>query len=102
MNKFYFDDRSFECIKAFNNLENVIVTIHWKYGNDIVKISGCNGFPEPDPKQFISFDKLTHDEINQWLFNANNIEELNKFVHNELEQLEINNNKLILPPPFDI
>ncbi len=100
--KFIFSNESFECAKSLDGLSNVVETIHWRYGNDVASVAGCNGFSKPDTDNFIAFEDLTEEEVVSWLASANNMEELDAAVDNEIAQLEAKSNQEILPPPFEV
>lgn len=98
--QFLFNNESFVCAKSLDGLTNVVQTINWKYGTDEVSIAGCNGFAAPSPASFTPFDELTDEEVTGWLVEANDMEQLDAAVDNELEQIALRSNQEVLPPPF--
>ena len=99
--KFIFNNESFECAKSLDGLSNVIEAIHWRYGNEIASVTGCNGFAKPDSDDFIPFEELTEANVISWLQSSNNMDELDLAVDNEIAQIEAKSNQEILPPPFE-
>jgi hypothetical protein len=98
--KFIFDEYSFQCAKSLDGLSNVVEVINWRYGNDEATISGCSGFPAPSEASFTPFDKLTYEQVVGWLVEANDMEQLDAAVDNEIVQKNKASNQEVLPPPF--
>ncbi len=99
--KFIFDGSSFQCAKSLDGLSNVVEVIHWRYGNEETSIYGCNGFSAPSPASFTPFEDLTEEQVVSWLVEANDMEQLDSAVDNEIEQKIAQANQEILPPPFN-
>ena len=99
--KFIFNEDSFQCAKSLDGLSNVVEVIHWQYGNQEASIPGCNGFSAPSPASFTPFEELTEEQVASWLVEANDMEQLDAAVDNEIEQKSIASNQEILPPPFN-
>jgi len=52
-------------IKSVNLTEEtkIVKSINWEYGT----VSGCQEVPDPNPSEFIEFEKLTNDIVKDWL-----------------------------------
>lgn len=98
--KFIFNEQSFQCAKSLDGLSNVVELINWQYGNEEVSVAGCNGFAAPSPASFTPFEQLTYEQVCEWLVEANDMEQLDAAVDNEIAQAEAKSNQEILPPPF--
>lgn len=99
--KFIFNENSFQCAKSLDGLSNVVEVINWQYGTDSISVAGCNAFSAPSPASFTPFEQLTYEQVCGWLVEANDMEQLNAAVDNEIAQSNAKNNQEILPPPFN-
>jgi len=52
-------------IKSVNLTEEtkIVKSINWEYG----LVSGTQEVPDPNPSEFIKFEKLTNDIVKDWL-----------------------------------
>ena len=98
--KFIFNEDSFQCAKSLDGLSNVVEVINWRYGNEEATIGGCNGFSAPSPASFTPFEELGYEQVVGWLVEANDMEQLDSAVDNEIAQKLAKSNQEVLPPPF--
>lgn len=95
-----FNSQSFECDNSIDSLTNVVIVIHWQYGNEEAVVNGSNAFPLPNEDDFTPFNELSYEQVSGWLQEANDMNMLDAAVDNEIAQKIAKANQEVLPPPF--
>ena len=95
---------AFDCAVKKDKLENVISTVHWRYSaTDANSVSaetyGATALEEPKTKSFIKFDKLTEEQVCNWLESILDVDAMQAQL-NEQILLKINPITVTLPPLF--
>jgi len=92
-----------ECIKNDGDLQDVVITIHWRYNaqkEDFnVEIYGATSMPLPTGENFTPYEDLTKEQVVGWLESTLDVEAMNLNLENQLELL-INPINVTLAPPF--
>jgi hypothetical protein len=98
--QFIFNEESFVCAKSLDGLSDVVQVINWQYGDEDATVGGCNGFAAPSEASFTPFEDLTYEQVCGWLVEANDMDQLDAAVDNEIAQKAVIKNQEVLPPPF--
>ena len=74
-------------------LENVIVTVHWRYKgtneNEIsAEVYGANALETPSEENFVPFDELTNEDISKWLESILDIKQMQENIINQIDLIE--------------
>jgi hypothetical protein len=93
-----------ECIKKQDNLNDVVITIHWRYQAEKDGVStdmyGATSMPLPTGEDFTPFDELTKDQVCGWLEATLDVPTMEENLDKQLDLL-INPVNVTLPPPFE-
>jgi hypothetical protein len=93
-----------ECVKKDGDLQDVVITIHWRYQAEKDGIStdmyGATSMPYPTGEDFTPFNELTKDQVCGWLEATLDIQSMEENLDKQLELL-INPVNVTLPPPFE-
>ncbi len=93
-----------ECIKKDGNLNDVVITIHWRYSAEkegfFTDMYGATSMPLPTGEDFTPYEDLTKDQVCSWLESTLDVDAMEENLDNQLELL-INPVNVTLPPPFE-
>jgi hypothetical protein len=93
-----------ECVKKDGDLQDIVITIHWRYQAEKdgfnTDMYGANSMPYPTGEDFIPFNELTKDQVCGWLESTLDIDAMEESLDKQLELL-INPVNVTLPPPFE-
>jgi len=96
MNNYNWTISALDCKVNENGLSNVIESIHWRYGNQMVDTYGVISLPAPSPESFTDFDSITKEMVITWLdsiFSKKNpietTDENAEVVYEEFSKLEL-------------
>lgn len=96
------------CEKTKNELQDVVVLVYYVRtctdkveGTDYIKsIAGRLSCSTPDPEKFTPYAELTFDEVCTWLDNSLDVELWDKSLSDMID-IDINNNEIVLPLPWN-
>lgn len=104
MTKFKWIISAMECIKKDGDLQDVVITIHWRYLAERDEVStdmyGATSMPLPTGEDFTPYEELTKDQVTGWLTNVLDVDAMEESLDKQLE-LIINPLNVTLPPPFN-
>lgn len=104
MTKFKWIISAMECIKKDGDLQDVVITIHWRYLAERDEVStdmyGATSMPLPTGEDFTPYEDLTKDQVTGWLTNVLDVDAMEESLDKQLE-LIINPLNVTLPPPFN-
>ena len=104
MTQFKWVISAMECVKKDGNLQDVVITIHWRYLAERDKVStdmyGATSMPYPTGEDFTSYEDLTKDQVCGWLEATLDVPSMEENLDKQLE-LIINPINVTLPPPFE-
>jgi hypothetical protein len=93
-----------ECIKKDGDLNDVVITIYWRYQAEkegiFTDMYGSSSMPLPTGEDFTPYEDLTKDQVCGWLESTLDVEALQENLDNQLELL-INPVNVTLAPPFE-
>jgi hypothetical protein len=92
-----------DCVVSKDGLSNVVETIHWRYRgtneNDTTsELYGAQLVGDPNPDEFTPYEDLTAVIISQWLESIMDIEQIQKSIEDQINELE-NPTHINLPLP---
>jgi hypothetical protein len=94
---------AFEVAPKKENLDNVVITIHWRYQltkeNNVVDTYGAHTFETISDTGFIKYEDLNENVVISWLQNELDITALELNLIKQIEQIE-KPNILINYSPF--
>lgn len=89
---FLWNIENLEVKYQFNELSNVITRIFWRLicKEDMVEVDtiGYVDLIEPNPNEFIEFEILTKEKVENWLENALGSEQINELKQNLSEKVQ--------------
>ena len=92
-----------ECIKNDGDLQDVVITIHWRYAAEKENVStdvyGATSMPLPTGEDFTPYEELTKDQVCGWLESTLDVPAMEENLDKQLDLL-INPVNVTLPPPF--
>jgi len=92
-----------ECIKNEGDLQDVVITIHWRYAaekeNFSTDVYGATSMPLPTGEDFTPYEELTKEQVCGWLEATLDVEQMQESLEKQLDLL-INPTNVTLPPPF--
>lgn len=104
MTKFKWVISAMECVKKDGDLQDVVITIHWRYLAERDEVStdmyGATSMPLPTGEDFTPYEDLTKDQVTGWLTNVLDVDAMEESLDKQLE-LIINPVNVTLPPPFN-
>lgn len=104
MTKFKWIISAMECVKKDGDLQDVVITIHWRYLAERDEVStdmyGATSMPLPTGEDFTPYEDLTKDQVTGWLTNVLDVDAMEESLDKQLE-LIINPVNVTLPPPFN-
>lgn len=72
-----------DVVPSFNNLNNVVLNVHWKltltYQGITDSIEGVYPLDAPIQETFVDYNNLTEQQVLDWIFNAPIIKERFKY-----------------------
>jgi hypothetical protein len=93
-----------ECVKKENDLNDVVITIHWRYNAEKegfnAETYGATSVPLPTGEEFTSYEDLTKDQVVGWLVSELDVDAMNENLNAQIELL-INPINVTLQPPFE-
>jgi hypothetical protein len=93
-----------ECVKKENDLNDVVITIHWRYNAEKegfnAETYGATSMPLPTGEEFTPYEELTKDQVVGWLVSELDVDAMNKNLNAQIELL-INPINVTLQPPFE-
>ena len=99
MTQFNWEFPQFETIH-----DKVVTAVHWRLNatkNEITNtIYGLISLPEPNPDNFTPFEKLTFEEVAQWIENIFNQTETLEEMKATLNAMFVEPEIITLTPPF--
>ena len=104
MTQFKWIISAMECIKNNGDLQDVVITIHWRYQATKDEVStdvyGATSIPLPTGENFTTYNELTKYQVCEWLEDALDVDSMQDNLIKQLD-LIINPINVILPPPFE-
>lgn len=93
-----------ECVKKEGDLNDVVITIHWRYAATKDDVStdmyGAVSMPLPTGEDFTAYEDLTKEQVCGWLQATLEVEAMQESLEKQLD-LSINPTNVTLPPPFE-
>lgn len=93
-----------ECIKKDGNLQDVVITIHWRYAAEkegvYTDMYGATSMPLPTGEDFTPYEELTKDQVCGWLEATLDVSSMEESLDKQLD-LIINPVNVTLQPPFE-
>ena len=93
-----------ECVKKEGDLNDVVITIHWRYAaekeNVLTDVYGATSMPLPTGEDFTPYEELTKEQVCGWLESTLDVPAMQENLDKQLD-LIINPINVTLPPPFD-
>jgi hypothetical protein len=93
-----------ECIKNEGDLQDVVITIHWRYAAEKDGVStdmyGATSMPLPTGEDFTPYEELTKEQVCGWLEATLDVPAMEESLDKQLD-LIINPINVTLQPPFD-
>lgn len=93
-----------ECIKKDGDLNDVVITIHWRYAATKDEVStdmyGATSMPLPTGEEFTPYEDLTKEQVCGWLEATLDVEAMQESLEKQLD-LIINPTNVTLSPPFE-
>jgi hypothetical protein len=104
MTEFKWIISAMECIKNEGDLQDVVITIHWRYAAEkdevLIDIYGATSMPLPTGEDFTPYEELTKEQVCGWLEATLDVEQMQENLEAQLD-LIINPTNVTLPPPFE-
>lgn len=104
MTEFKWIISAMECIKNDGDLQDVVITIHWRYQAEKENVStdiyGATSMPLPTGEDFTPYEELTKEQVCGWLEATLDVEQMQENLEAQLD-LIINPINVTLPPPFE-
>jgi hypothetical protein len=104
MTEFNWIISAMECIKNEGDLQDVVITIHWRYQATKDEVSadtyGAVSMPLPTGENFTPYEELTKEQVCGWLEATLDVEQMQENLEKQLDLL-INPTNVTLPPPFE-
>jgi len=104
MTEFKWIISAMECIKNEGDLQDVVITIHWRYAAEkdevLIDIYGATSMPLPTGEDFTPYEELTKEQVCGWLEATLDVEQMQQGLESQLD-LIINPINVTLPPPFE-
>jgi hypothetical protein len=92
-----------ECIKNEGDLQDVVITIHWRYQATKDEFTadtyGAVSMPLPTGEDFTPYEELTKEQVCGWLEATLDVPTMEENLEKQLDLL-INPTNVTLPPPF--
>jgi hypothetical protein len=92
-----------ECIKNEGDLQDVVITIHWRYQATKDEVTtdtyGATSMPLPTGEDFTPYEELTKEQVCGWLEATLDVPAMENSLEAQLDLL-INPTNVTLPPPF--
>jgi hypothetical protein len=92
-----------ECIKNEGDLQDVVITIHWRYQATKDEFTtdtyGATSMPLPTGEEFTPYEELTKEQVCGWLEATLDVPAMEENLEKQLDLL-INPTNVTLPPPF--
>lgn len=99
-NTYSWDCKTVDCLPTFEDLEDVVYNVHWRYNATSDKVDsfdipytatvyGTQIISTDDIKDFIPFDDLTNEKVSEWCESAlgsEKVDELKKSLDSQIEQ----------------
>jgi hypothetical protein len=93
-----------ECIKNEGDLNDVVITIHWRYAATkdefTTETYGSISMPLPTGEEFTPYEQLTKEQVCGWLEATLDVPAMENSLEAQLDLL-INPTNVTLPPPFE-
>jgi len=93
-----------ECVKKENDLNDVVITIHWRYNAEKegfnAETYGATSVPLPTGEEFTPYEELTKDQVVGWLVSELDVNAMNENLNAQIDLL-INPINVTLQPPFE-
>lgn len=93
-----------ECIKNEGDLQDVVITIHWRYQATKDEVTtdtyGAVSIPLPTGEDFTPYEELTKEQVVGWLEATLDVPAMEESLDKQLD-LIINPINVTLPPPFN-
>jgi hypothetical protein len=93
-----------ECVKKDGDLQDVVITIHWRYQAEKdgfnTDMYGATSMPLPTGEDFTPFNELTKYQVCGWLESTLDVDAMEENLDKQLELL-INPVNVTLHPPFE-
>lgn len=93
-----------ECVKKEGDLNDIVITIHWRYAATKDEVStdtyGATAIPLPTGEDFTPYEELTKEQVVGWLEATLDVEEMQQNLESQLDLL-INPTNVTLQPPFN-
>jgi len=93
-----------ECLKKDNDLNDVVITIHWRYNAEKegfnAETYGATSMPLPTGEEFTPYEELTKDQVVGWLVSELDVDAMNENLNAQIDLL-INPINVTLQPPFE-
>lgn len=104
MTEFKWIISAMECIKKDGDLQDVVITIHWRYAAEKDGVStdmyGATAIPLPTGEEFTPYEELTKEQVVGWLEATLDVESMKQNLESQLDLL-INPTNVTLQPPFN-
>jgi hypothetical protein len=92
-----------ECIKNDGDLQDVVITIHWRYQASKDEFTtdtyGAVSMSLPTGEEFTPYEELTKEQVCGWLEATLDVPAMEENLEKQLDLL-INPTNVTLPPPF--
>lgn len=93
-----------ECVKKEGDLNDIVITIHWRYAVTKDEVStdtyGATAIPLPTGEDFTPYEELTKEQVVGWLEATLDVEAMQQNLESQLDLL-INPTNVTLQPPFN-
>lgn len=93
-----------ECVKKEGDLNDVVITIHWRYAATKDEVStdmyGATSMSLPTREKFTPYEELTKEQVCGWLEATLDVEDMQESLEKQLD-LIINPTNVTLQPPFE-
>ena len=93
-----------ECVKKEGDLNDVVITIHWRYAATkdevLTDMYGATSMPLPTGEEFTAYEDLTKEQVCGWLESTLDVEQMQESLEKQLD-LIINPVNVTSPPPFE-
>ena len=93
-----------ECLKKDGDLNDVVITIHWRYIAEKegfnTETYGSTTMPLPNGEDFTPYEDLTKDQVVGWLDSTLDVEAMQINLNKQIDLL-INPINVTLLPPFE-
>jgi hypothetical protein len=103
MTEFKWIISAMECIKNEGDLQDIVITIHWRYQATKDEVTtdnyGAVSMPLPTGEDFTPYEELTKEQVCGWLEATLDVPTMEENLEKQLDLL-INPTNVTLPPPF--